>query len=102
MNVRCGAARRDKLFGNHYRRAYSFSVSTVTEIEAALEEMPLQDAQTIAQWLQHYLDRKQSGTTASPAATAVSVPDYAARRRMTFGDKVLPNLVLLGREEERW
>jgi hypothetical protein len=29
-------------------------------------------------------------------------PDAAARRRKIFGDKVLPNLVLLAREEERF
>ncbi|MBM3839314.1 MAG: hypothetical protein FJ398_15370 [Verrucomicrobia bacterium] len=29
-------------------------------------------------------------------------PDAAARRRRIFGDKVLPNLVLLAREEERY
>ena len=29
-------------------------------------------------------------------------PDAAARRRRIFGDKVLPNLVLLGRDDERY
>ena len=29
-------------------------------------------------------------------------PDATARRRKIFGDKVLPNLVLLAREEERF
>ena len=29
-------------------------------------------------------------------------PDAAARRRRIFGDKVLPNLVLLAREAERY
>jgi hypothetical protein len=29
-------------------------------------------------------------------------PDAAARRRRVFGDKVLPNLVLLARDEERY
>jgi urease accessory protein UreF len=75
-------------------------VSTVSEIEAALEEMPLQDAQTIAQWLQNYLDQQATSKQVAPAP--VRLPDYAARRRMTFGDKVLPNMVLLGRDEERW
>ena len=75
-------------------------MSTVTEIEAALEEMPLQDAQTIAQWLQNYLDQQATSKPVAPAP--VRLPDYAARRRMTFGDKVLPNMVLLGRDEERW
>jgi len=29
-------------------------------------------------------------------------PDAAARRRRIFGDKVLPNLVLLSREQDRY
>jgi hypothetical protein len=29
-------------------------------------------------------------------------PDAAARRRRIFGDKVLPNLVLVSREQERY
>jgi hypothetical protein len=29
-------------------------------------------------------------------------PDAAARRRRIFGDKVLPNLVLLARQQERF
>jgi hypothetical protein len=29
-------------------------------------------------------------------------PDAAARRRKIFGDKMLPNLVLLSREQERY
>jgi len=75
-------------------------VSTVSEIEAALEGIPLQDAQTIAQWLQKYLDQQVTNKPAAPAP--VRLPDYAARRRMTFGDKVLTNMVLLGRDAERW
>ena len=35
-------------------------------------------------------------------ALLTELPDYAARRRMILGDKVLPNMVLLGREQERW
>ncbi|HEX4646652.1 MAG TPA: hypothetical protein VH598_13695 [Verrucomicrobiae bacterium] len=33
---------------------------------------------------------------------AIHWPDAAARRRRIFGDKVLPNLVLLAREQERY
>lgn len=77
-------------------------MSTVTEIEAALKELPLQDAQAIAQWLQKYLDQQgDTQTTAAPQAS-VRLSDYAASRRMILGDKVLPNMVMLDREEERW
>jgi hypothetical protein len=35
-------------------------MSNLMEIEAALKELPLQDAQVIAQWLQRYLDQQAS------------------------------------------
>ena len=76
-------------------------MSSATEIEAALKGLPLQDAQAVAQWLQGYLDQQFATHTATPS-TPFSLPDYAARRRKIFGDKVLPNMVLLGREQERW
>jgi hypothetical protein len=68
----------------------------------ALKQLPVQEAQIIAQWLEEYLERR--GGTKAPSANQarLRLPDYAARRRMIFGDKVLPNMVLLGREQERW
>jgi urease accessory protein UreF len=77
-------------------------MSTVAEIEAALERLPVQEAQSIARWLQKYLEQQRETSTAAASQTRLRLPDYAARRRMIFGDKVLPNMVLLGREEERW
>ena len=77
-------------------------MSTVVEIESALKQLPVQDAQAIAQWLQKYLDRHHGTPPPSASPASVKLPDYAARRRMIFGDKVLPNMVLLSREEERW
>ena len=38
----------------------------------------------------------------APRHRRVRWPDAAARRRRIFGDKILPNLVLLAREEERY
>jgi hypothetical protein len=73
-------------------------MSSVVEIEDALKGLPLQDAQKVAQWLQNHLDQRN----ASPKQTRVKLPDYAARRRVNFGDKVLPNMVVLSREQERW
>ena len=77
-------------------------MSTVVEIESALKQLPLQDAQSIAQWLQKYLDRHNRTPPPPPNQTSVKLPDYAARRRMIFGEKVLPNMILSSREEERW
>jgi hypothetical protein len=77
-------------------------MSTVAEIEAALKQLPVQEAQNIARWLQKYLEQQGDTKTVAASQTRLRLPDYAARRRMIFGDKVLPNMVLLGREEERW
>ena len=77
-------------------------MSTVVEIESALKELPLQDAQAIAQWLQKYLDLHHSAQHPSASQASIKQPDYAARRKIIFGEKTLPNMVLLSREEERW
>ena len=77
-------------------------MSNVAEIEAAVMELPLHEAQKIAQWLQKYLEQNGNAKPAILAQMSVKLPDYATRRRMIFGDKVLPNMVLLGREQERW
>lgn len=77
-------------------------MSTVAEIESALKELPLQQAQEIALWLERYIGQQASSKIASTKPAAVKLPDYGTRRRMIFGDKVLPNMVLLSREEERW
>ena len=77
-------------------------MSSVTEIETALTELPLEDAQRLTRWLQKYLDRQTAGDTTRASQGAIKLPDYAARRRKILGDKVLPNMVMLGREQERW
>ena len=49
---------------------------------------------------------KLEATLERPAATRrnrrIHWPDAAARRRRIFGNRVLPNLVLLTREQERY
>ena len=77
-------------------------MSTVVEIESALKELPLQEAQSIAQWLQQYLDQRGRANNTPATQRSLKQPDYAARRRRILGDKVLPNMVMLGREQERW
>ncbi|MGA3267330.1 MAG: hypothetical protein ABSE16_10955 [Verrucomicrobiota bacterium] len=39
---------------------------------------------------------------AARRAHRIRRPDAVARRRRIFGDKVLPNLILLAREEDRY
>lgn len=77
-------------------------MSSVVEIETALKKLPLQEAQSIAQWLQEYLDQQDQAKNPLAPQASVKLPDYAARRRRILGDKILPNMVMLGREEERW
>jgi len=77
-------------------------VSTVAEIQSALKELPLHEAQEIARWLRNYLDQDRDTCDTSSAQAPVSLPNYAARRKMIFGEKLLPNMVVLAREQERW
>jgi hypothetical protein len=82
---------------------YRMGMSKVLEIESALRQLPAQDQWEVARWL---LDALEEGTgTAAKSQNGGSVsalPDYAARRRQIFGDKVLPNMVLVSRSKERW
>ncbi len=72
------------------------------EIESALKQLPVQDAQAIAQWLQNYLAHQNGTPPPAASPSSVKLPDYAARRKMIFGDKTVPNMVMHAREEERW
>lgn len=78
-------------------------MSKVLEIESALRQLPAQEQWEVARWLLEALE--ESTGTAAKGQNGGSVPvlpDYAARRRRIFGDKVLPNMVLAVRSEERW
>ena len=80
-------------------------MSKVQEIESALRELPPQDKWEVARWLLDELDEltpAKAEVSATNSGHAPPLPDYAARRRRIFGDKVLPNMVLLARAEERW
>ena len=72
------------------------------QTESARKKLPLQEAQSIAQWLQKYLDQQGRARNTLIPQVSVTLPDYAARRRRILGDKILPNMVMLGREQERW
>lgn len=81
-------------------------METVADIQHALEKIPWQEKWEIAQWLLNELHSASLGTQHTgnrPANRPVPPqPDYQARRREVFGDKVLPNMVLLARDQERW
>ena len=50
----------------------------------------------------HELEAEVAAQPSVKGKRQVRWPDAAARRRRIFGDKVLPNLVLLAREQERY
>lgn len=78
-------------------------MSKVQEIESALKQLPAQEQWKVARWLLDELEGGVSSTvTGQNGGHVPALPDYAARRRRIFGDKVLPNMVLLSRSEERW
>jgi hypothetical protein len=78
-------------------------VSKVQDIEAALQKLPTTEKWEVARWLEAELEHAANGTANDQnGGQAPTLPDYAARRRRIFGEKVLPNMVLEGRSEERW
>jgi hypothetical protein len=80
-------------------------MTSVQEIEMALRQLPPQDRWEIARWL---LEDLQEGALSHADGKGSSdngeqsppLPDYSARRRRIFGNKVLPNMVLVARAEE--
>ena len=82
---------------------YRSAMSKVLEIEAALRQLPAQEKWEVARWLLDALEERSGHATNQRQGSGIPVlPDYGARRRRIFGDKVLPNMVLVSRSEERW
>ena len=50
----------------------------------------------------HQFEDELARATPRTRRRSIRWPDAAARRRKIFGDQVLPNLVLLARDEERF
>jgi hypothetical protein len=82
-------------------------MNSVLEVELALRQLPPEDRWEVVRWL---LDDLQEHA-ASHASVKHSdehdqppppLPDYSARRRRIFGEKVLPNIVLAARAQEPW
>jgi hypothetical protein len=79
-------------------------MNNIGEIEAVLHRLSQQEKWNIARWLLE--DLLEAGPSQDEAGSNGSqtppLPDYAGRRRRIFGDKVLPNMVLAARTEDRW
>jgi hypothetical protein len=82
-------------------------MNNVLEVEKALRQMPPEDRWEVARWLLDDL-QEQTISQADPKSSGDNgrgsppLPDYSARRRQIFGNKVLPNMVLAARAEESW
>ena len=82
-------------------------MNSVSEIEMALRQLPPQERWEIARWLledlqDRALSQAEGKGSADNGGQTPPLPDYSARRRRIFGNKVLPNMVLAARAEERW
>jgi hypothetical protein len=82
-------------------------MNSVLEIEMALRQLPPQERWEIARWLledlqESNLSNAEGKGSGDNGGRTPPLPDYSARRRRIFGSKVLPNMVLVSREEEPW
>jgi hypothetical protein len=82
-------------------------MNSVLEIEMALRQLPPQERWEIARWLledlqESNLSHAEGKGSGDNGGRTPPLPDYSARRRRIFGSKVLPNMVLVSREEEPW
>jgi len=68
----------------------------------ALLRLPLEERREIARWLledlqEDDLSPAEEKGSSDNGVQPPTLPDYSARRRRIFGNKVLPNMVLAGR-----
>ena len=82
-------------------------MNSVLDVEKALRQLPPEDRWEVARWLlddlqEHTASHNAAKSSDAAAQTPPPLPDYSARRRRIFGDKVLPNMVLAARAEESW
>jgi hypothetical protein len=71
----------------------------ITELQLTLQTLPIEQKWELAHWL---LDDLHSAPANGPSIDSSKCPNYAARRQQIFGDRVIPNIVLAARGDERW
>jgi hypothetical protein len=82
-------------------------MNSVLDVEKALRQLPTEDRWEVARWLLDNLQEHSASRAAAKGSDEKTqppppLPDYSARRRRIFGDKVLPNMVLAARAQESW
>jgi len=68
-------------------RASFRGMSTLAEIEAAIEKLPPEQWMEIRRWMDHHSPETTAG--GAGRADAAETPDFLARQKARFGDKVL-------------
>ena len=74
---------------------------SATELLKKVKALPPRERRKFLQGV-HRLEESLAIAGAANGKKPVRWPDAAARRRRIFGDKVLLNLVLLARQDERY
>ena len=74
---------------------------SANEVLEQVKALPLRERQKFFDCV-HELETALETKPIGNRARRIRWPDAAARRRRIFGNKVLPNLVLLAREQERY
>jgi hypothetical protein len=74
---------------------------SANELLEKVKALPLRERRKFFQGI-HELEQEFAAHPTPIRRKPVRWPDGAARRRKIFGDRELPNLMLLAREEERF
>ena len=64
-------------------------MSTLTEIEAAIAQLPPAQWMEVRRWMDAHAPR--AATTVSVPPSAHKTPDFLARQKALFGERVLPD-----------
>jgi hypothetical protein len=64
-------------------------MSTVAEIEAAIAKLPPAQWMEVRRWMEAHAPR--AATTGSVPPSATNMPDFLARQKALFGERVLPD-----------
>ena len=78
-----------------------FSTMSANEVLEQVKALPPRERRKFFESV-HELETALEVEPAARRKRPIRWPDATARRRRIFGDKVLPNLVLLAREQERY
>lgn len=74
---------------------------SANEVLQQVKALPLRERRKFFDCV-HELETEVQAQASAKRKRQVRWPDAEARRRRIFGDKVLPNLVLLAREQQRY